>query len=765
MLEINKILKFLNYFSVITLAEDKIPNFAWKKYQSKKITPEKLKYQIEYKGGYWTDDKGVNHEIKPTQNFGIVTGFEDLEVIDVDLKVFSTAQEQRDFWNEFISFLKESILDFDDKFVIYKTKNAGFHILYKTKRVQGNLKIAKLKNHKEAVIETRGVGGYVFCYPDNKVSKKSYFDIQYISDIDRTILINFCKSFNHLEPEPEPIKKDKKIYLENEITAWDDFNSKTDIWSVINDEFTVVKNLTKKTVIKRIGATSPHSGYIFQDTGCMYLFSTGTIYPHEKLISSFSAFTYKYHNGNFSEASKDLYKQGFGTRLKSEIKKLEEKAFPDKETFKIEKNDLKFPIEVFPKSIQAYMIECRDKLDSELDYLGCSMLWLLSVCVGNSFKIEVKKGWYETSVVWLCLVGKAGIGKTPAINNIIYPLEQKNSKKIKEYYKKLEAFDSYNNLDKKEKENVIEVKKPIKNQFIANDITLEALVDLHQEADNSVGVFKDELAGWLKDMNKYREGSDLEFWLSCWSGKSIYVNRVTRKGSFVDKPFISVLGGIQPNILSHFYTDENKENGFMDRMLISFPETEVKDYNDNEISEDAIAYYKVFVENMYEDIQTNLVKRNENGDIEPHTAYFSADAKEEWKRIFNKISNYQRADDENEYMKSMYPKQKSYIPRFALLLHLLSYRTQEEQFIDEISRDSILKAEKLSNYFVAHAKKLKINSNEISDIKIASKKANSTIDKLKIIYENDKNFNRSQVAEILGVSRQQIIKLVKKLEN
>lgn len=60
--------------------------------------------------------------------------------------------------------------------------------------------------------------------------------------------------------------------------------------------------------------------------------------------------------------------------------------------------------------------------------------------------------------------------------------------------------------------------KPTKKQFIANDITIEALVDLHQQNDISVGVFKDELAGWFKDMNKYKPGSDLEFWLSTRAG-------------------------------------------------------------------------------------------------------------------------------------------------------------------------------------------------------------------------------------------------------
>ena len=77
----------------------------------------------------------------------MITGFEYLECIDCDLKVFSTAKEQKEFWEEYTGYLKDNILDFEDKFVIYKTKNAGYHILYKSKRVEGNLKIAKLKDH------------------------------------------------------------------------------------------------------------------------------------------------------------------------------------------------------------------------------------------------------------------------------------------------------------------------------------------------------------------------------------------------------------------------------------------------------------------------------------------------------------------------------------------------------------------------------------------------------------------------------------------
>jgi hypothetical protein len=309
-----------------------------------------------------------------------------------------------------------------------------------------------------------------------------------------------------------------------------------------------------------------------------------------------------------------------------------------------------------------------------------------------------------------------------------------------------------------------EIKKPHKSQFIANDITLEALVDLHQESKNAVGVFKDELNGWFKDMNKYRAGSDLEFWLSCWSGKSVSLNRLTRKGSFIDKPFIPVLGGIQPSILNSFYTEENKDNGFMDRMLLSFPDAKIELYNENELDYEILEWFKDNVVCFYDTLK-GIIKRNQDGIIESLTAKFSEDAKKEWMRIFNDISNFQNDDNENEYLKSMYPKQKSYIPRFALLIHVF-----DEFFSDGgntllISKDSILKAEKLSKYFVATAKKVKINSVEVNNIKATAKKGTNNFEKLKFIYDENPNFNRKQTAELLGISRQQIINLIKKIEN
>jgi hypothetical protein len=136
-MENQKVLKFLENFSVITVGENKIPNFSWTKQQTAKLSVKELSERLDYKGGKkWTDKDGVVHEIKGTTGFGLVTGFEDLEVIDIDLKVFSTAKEQKEFWSEYLQNLQDNILDFEDKFVIYKTKNAGYHIFTKQKELK-----------------------------------------------------------------------------------------------------------------------------------------------------------------------------------------------------------------------------------------------------------------------------------------------------------------------------------------------------------------------------------------------------------------------------------------------------------------------------------------------------------------------------------------------------------------------------------------------------------------------------------------------------
>ena len=725
-------------YSLIVSDDQKRPIGSWKECQEKAFNKDQFEQR------YYSDKANY---------VGYVTGYNDIEVIDVDLKVFATLKEQNDFWNEFLQLLKDNIDDFDLKFTIYKTINQGYHILYKTKNVQGNTKIARLKDHSEAVIESRGKGGYCIVYTNN-ISELTYLDVKNISDKDREILWTICKMYNWTGDEEIVTNVSEKY--ESTLTPWQDYNDRVSIWDIISDEFKIVSKTHDKDIIKRNGGTSPHSGYVYRNSGCMYLFSTGTIYPHEQLITPFKAYTYKYHDGDFTAAARDIYSQGYGARKEKKIK-----IQPIEHKSNIER--IQFPIDIFSQEIQQYIIQSAQTLGLSIDYMGCAFLWSMSVCIGNSFIVEIKPGWRETATLWLAVVGKPGIGKTPSLNQVIFPLQKLNIRKQKEFQKEYAKYVEYERLDKDAKKYVEEIKKPRSEQFIVGDITLEALIDLHETNPNCIGVFKDELAGWFKDMNKYRAGSDLEFWLSSWNGQSISLNRKTAKSAFVDKPFIPVIGGIQPDIFEQFATGVNKENGFIDRMLISYPELSVEKYNTNVLDYELMSWYENFMIRLKESIAKNFFRTDDKGEIIPHVTRFSPEANEQWIRIHDKISEMQNSDDENEYMKSMLPKQKSYIPRFAMILNIL-ISSEDGSDALSICEEAMLRAERLSDYFINMSTLVKQDAQEKADLRKIASYGTNKYEQFLAMYQSDPELNRTTASEILQVSRRTVINWITKIE-
>ena len=748
-------------YSLITLRDGKVPNLSWGEAMKKPLTKDKFHRNYNYSGG-WTTKEG--EPIKATNGVGLVTGYADVEVMDVDLKVFSTAQEKKDFWDEYLSFLKAEILDFDDKFVLYKTQKEGYHILYKTKRVQASHGVAKLKGHQAYVLETRGIGGQVVIYDERNVTEKTYLDIQYISDADREALFYVSKTYDYQDPEdvninPKPEKKIKKLNSTG-ITPWDEFNEQNDIWDVVKDHFTVTRRTKGKTHIKRHGSEAAHSGYIYEDSRCMYLFTDGAHpFKQRTLYNPFRAYAVLYHNGDYSAAAKDLYEQGFGERLKVEIPKTKKIEIPESE--------LVFPIDIFPPPVQTYIAECHDKLGSSIDYMGCSLLFTISVCLGNSWKLRTKNGWTEGVTLWLALIGKAGVGKTPSIKNIIFPLLKLNNKEIRNYNKDWGKYEEFRLLDKKEQMMVEQVRKPVKSQFIADDITMEALVQLHEENRNAVGVFKDELAGWFKDMNKYREGSDTQHWLSTWNGGGINMTRKTAKSNTVERSCIPVLGGIQPSIMDIFATEENKDSGFIDRILFSFPNLEVPDYNENEIQQSLIDAYENWIISFYDDVKKNL-NFDPHGEVIPNMMYFSKEGKKRWGEIQKEMVSWEKSDTELEYIKSAISKMKGYVARFSILIHRFDchMRTDSHANNMEVSAESLEKAFRLAKYFLAMAKRVKAESMELRAYKsaIGSNSAPTDYEKFRDLYKSNPDLNKTTLAEILNVSRQTIYNYIKKAE-
>lgn len=116
----------------------------------------------------------------------------------------------------------------------------------------------------------------------------------------------------------------------------------------------------------------------------------------------------------------------------------------------------------------------------------------------------------------------------------------------------------------------------------------------------------------------------------------------------------------------------------------------------------------------------------------------------------------------------MLPKQKSYLPRFALLINTFNSFFDDTHKIDAltISKEAILSAKKLSKYFIAMAKKIKVNSIETNEIKtiIVANKSKTTKEQFIELYKKNPNLNKKEVSELLGVSLQMVYKYIKNIE-
>ena len=415
----------------------------------------------------------------------IITGFNDLEVIDLDGKIIKSKTERDAFFKEYFELLENHIEDFYSKFCIAKSQNNGYHILYKSKSLIETTDIASPKGYTKQLIETRGIGGLIHIY--NRVKGLEYDKIDYISDEDRTMLWEISKTYDYKEPIKPKVTKHNTIKTDG-LTPWIDYAQKNSILDICSDEFDVVKNGRTSILIKRKGAESAFSGHIYDNSGKMYLFSTGTIYPSERPLNSFDVYAYKFHNGDYSLASKQAYRDGYGDRYVNNIEPVE---INDQEK-KLIKED--FPLEVFPEFFSNYILECNDKLNASVDFMGCALLWLMSTIIGNTYKVKVKNGWVDIGSLWISIIGDAGVGKTPDLKLILRPLLDLNSIHIEKYQKKVKEFKEYEGLSKDEKKSITKVIEPVKSQMIVDDITMESLIEMHSHNPKSIGIFKDELA-------------------------------------------------------------------------------------------------------------------------------------------------------------------------------------------------------------------------------------------------------------------------------
>jgi hypothetical protein len=362
-----------------------------------------------------------------------------------------------------------------------------------------------------------------------------------------------------------------------------------------------------------------------------------------------------------------------------------------------------FPVDVFPTTIQQIIMETNEKIGYPIDFIAASLFYAASVAIGNTHKIRIKNLYVESPVLYLALVGKKGTNKSHPLTFALGPIIKRDDKAGNEYTEQLKEYKKL--LSSLKKSNVKkEPEKPIYKRIIVSNITPEALILTHNNNKRGLGMYYDELAGWFKSFNRYNSGDEEQFWLSAWSGKSTSKIRVLSEPISISKPFIPVIGTIQPSLLIELAKNRT-ENGFMDRFLFIVPDGLVKPYlRDVDIDNSIVDDWSNILDQLFD----MPMKLDENENPVSTVLDFIPEAKEMFFDWANKNTDACN-NSEDEIIKGIYSKAEMYCARFALILELLSFACKENEK-EFIGVKSVEGAIKLIEYF----KKMGIKASKIA---------------------------------------------------
>ena len=186
-------------------------------------------------------------------------------------------------------------------------------------------------------------------------------------------------------------------------------------------------------------------------------------------------------------------------------------------------------------------------------------------------------------------------------------------------------------------------------------------------------LFRDELIGFLRSMDREGREGDRSFYLEAWNGNGRFTyDRIGRGTVDIESCCVSLLGGIQPGPLSGYLESMARggagDDGLMQRLqLLVWPDVG-KEWRNVDRAPNKNARDKA--EKFYQNIETNapLAATETDGDV----AFVRFDAKAQ--RAFDHwragLESRLRSDVLHPAMESHLAKYRSLVPSLALLCHL-----------------------------------------------------------------------------------------------
>ena len=396
-----------------------------------------------------------------------------------------------------------------------------------------------------------------------------------------------------------------------------------------------------------------------------------------------------------------------------------------------------FDISLLPEPLQAWVLDITHRMQCPIDQIAVPAIVMLSSVVGARCGIRPKSNdsWLVIPNLWGGIVGKPSTLKSPALAEIMKPLNNMEAKARVEHEDQLNNYTveaEFNKLaqagikkqiekelakpkgeiteeQKQTYKNFEQSEKPVCKRYKTNDASIEKMGELLSENPSGLLLFRDELVGLLSNWDKSGHESDRAFYLEAWNGYGSHTSdRIGRGTTYCDNMCISILGSTQPSkILGYLQkaTRSIENDGLMQRFqLLVYPD-EIKNWQHIDVIPNKLEKERVF----------NLVERIANLDFFSLGAFLEEDStipyfhfSEEAQIVFDRwltdLELIKLRGDEEDIIVEHLAKYRKLMPALSLIFHTLDL--VDGKASGQVTVQSAERAAACCDYLELHARRI-----------------------------------------------------------
>lgn len=602
-------------------------------------------------------------------------------------------------WMQIVKATNEDVLR---KVCIEETRNKGYHVYFKYPHLSHKIGIAANEKGNEIIsVYTGGLLSYCAPTPGYKMFHNSFDDLEELTQEEYDLLVSVSATFNeykdnleHKETSFNPVEY--PIDYESTCLSFD-YNITDNAFETMLNEMSLYRNNTYK-----YSKNDKHIAYLRKDSTATY---SAKVYWKSRKVILFTTSLPNYPNWQDRKGANDKSWVLTPSRIiyyrnkRDWIKTIEEiqmicdsigieiKQKPI-ELQPLRQDRMQFPYDIFPDYLQEY-IKCHN---IQHEYIASFMFTALATAIGNTCYLEALDGYFVKPIIYLAVVANAGSAKSPSMKIAFDFLQQQDNERFKEYKTKKATYIEEKAIFDKDKKSNTQPTLPILSQNIIQDATIETIINVLQYNNKGCVLLADELLGFIKRMNAYKQGDDLQKWLEMWDGSSIMLQRITREETKIIDYTCNVVGGIQPGVLDQLSNGDNAYNGFYHRFLFSYP-------NPQEKASFEQVYKPTHLKQRVTALFSDLYVHRDN-EVKTHYT-MSPEALDLYKRWHDHKNNYYNKAN-NDNVKGIIAKYQGYCLRFALIIQAISDGSYR---VGYIMQDSMERAIRLTEYFFANMNK------------------------------------------------------------